>query len=292
MDNVEYETRMSLMSQWAESVRAELANLISKNPPQIVYHYTDTNGLLGMLESGCVWGTHVSRLNDSSEYHLGLEMVSDLVLKNMPISSRPLIEKALAKLQKVDTYIACYSTAHDLLSQWRAYSEASGGYCLGFATEEMVTVDDKLPLLEQVIYQKNTAESVLGKLLQEIDDFFTKNTFGEVEVGFILGMLQATLNNVACIIKHYKFEEEREFRHIYQPGATSLKLEAKFRHGSFGLTPYVEIHFLKEKRLPLKTVTIGPSKNFALEHTSLRALLSKHGYEDVEILYSEIPLRI
>lgn len=292
MDSAEYETKISIMNQWADSVRAELANLISKNPPQIVFHYTDINGLLGIIESGCVWATHVSRLNDSSEYLLGIKIVRDFVQRNMPRSSRPLIEKALSELKKVDTYIACYSTEHDLLSQWRAYSGSSVGYSMGFATGEMATLDDKLPPLEQVIYQKNIAESTLGKLLKEIDDFLNKNTFGEVEVGYILGMLQATLNNVACIIKHHKFEEESEFRHIYQPGATSLNLETNFRHGSFGLTPYVKIHFLKEKRLPLKTVTIGPCKDFVLENTSLKALLSKYGYEDVEVLNSEIPLRI
>lgn len=292
MDSAEYEAKISIMNQWADSVRAELANLISKNPPQIVYHYTDINGLLGIIESGYVWATHVSRLNDSSEYLLGTKIVRNFVQRNMPQSSRPLIEKALSELKKVDTYIACYSTKHDLLSQWRAYSGSSVGYSMGFATGEMATLDDKLPLLEQVIYQEHVAESILGKLLNELDNFLNKNTFGEVEVGYILGMLQATLNNVACIIKHHKFEEESEFRHIYQPGATSLNLKTNFRHGSFGLTPYVKIHFLKEKRLPLKTVTIGPCKDFVLETTSLKALLSKFGYEDVEVLNSEIPLRI
>ena len=292
MDSAVYETKISIMNQWANSVRTGLANLISKNPPKIVYHYTDINGLLGIIDSGCVWATHVSKLNDSSEYHLGIKVVRDFVKKNMPVSSRLLIEKALSKLNTVDTYIACYSTEDDILSQWRAYSGSSVGYSMGFATADIATLDDKLPLLEQVIYKNNMAESVLDKLLKDIDDFLNKNTFGEVEVGYLLGMLQATLNNVACIIKHHKFEEEKEFRHIYQPGATSLNLEPNFRHGCFGLTPYVKIHFQKENRLPLKTVTIGPCKDIELEYSSLKVLLSKNGYEDVEVIKSEIPLRI
>jgi hypothetical protein len=99
MNSAEYETKISIMNQWADSVRTELANLISKNPPQIVYHYTDINGLLGIIESDCIWATHVSRLNDSSEYLHGIKVVRDFVQKNMPTSSRPLIEKALAELQ-------------------------------------------------------------------------------------------------------------------------------------------------------------------------------------------------
>ncbi|MDP3013182.1 MAG: hypothetical protein Q8M92_02985, partial [Candidatus Subteraquimicrobiales bacterium] len=90
MDSAEYETKISIMNQWADSVRTELANLISKNPPKIVYHYTDINGLLGIIDSGCIWATHVSRLNDSSEYHHGIKVVRDFVQKNMPVSSSPL----------------------------------------------------------------------------------------------------------------------------------------------------------------------------------------------------------
>ncbi|MDD2391120.1 MAG: DUF2971 domain-containing protein [Desulfobacterales bacterium] len=291
MESTEYEIKISIMDQWADAVRAELVNLISKNPPQIIFHYTDIKGLIGTIESGCVWATHVSKLNDSSEYLLGIKIVKNFVQRNMPSSSRPLIEKALSEFKKVETYIACYSTEDDLLSQWRAYSGSSVGYSMGLATREMATLDDKLPPLEQVVYQKNVAESILGKLLKEIDNFLNKNTFGEVEVGYILGMLQATLNNVACIIKHHKFEEESEFRHIYQSGATSLNLETHFRHGNFGLTPYVKIHFLKEKRLPLKVVRIGPCKDPKTEIRTLKALLSKYGYEDVKIHPSEIPLR-
>lgn len=41
MDRAEYEAKLSIMSQWDDSIRTELAGLISKNPPQIVYHYTD-----------------------------------------------------------------------------------------------------------------------------------------------------------------------------------------------------------------------------------------------------------
>ena len=103
MDSAVYETKISIMNQWADSVRTELANLISKNPPQIIYHYTDINGLLGIIDSGSIWATHVSRLNDSSEYHHGIKVVRDFVQKNIPVSSKPLIEKALSELNTVDT---------------------------------------------------------------------------------------------------------------------------------------------------------------------------------------------
>lgn len=294
MENAEYESKISIMNQWSDTVRTELSNLISDNPPQIIYHYTDVNGLIGLITSGCIWATHVSRLNDSSEYLHGIQLVTEFVQNNIPDSSRPLIEKALAKLQSVDTYVASYSTKHDLLSQWRNYTGSRVGYSLGFATVEMAALDDKMPPLEQVIYKEDTAKSILTRLLHKVDEFLNVNghVFGEVEVFYLLGMVQATLNIIACIIKHHKFEEESEFRQFYQPGATSLELEPHFRQGCFGLTAYVKICFHEENRLPLRTVTIGPCQDFETEANSLKALLSRYGYNKIEIRKSEIPLRV
>jgi hypothetical protein len=104
-------------------------------------------------------------------------------------------------------------------------------------------------------------------------------------------MVGGTLANLACTIKHPKFEEENEYRQFYQPGATSLHLEKKFRNGRFGLTPYVEVPFIEEGRLSLKSVTIGPCQDAELEMYAVKTLLEKHSYMNVEVLVSEIPLR-
>lgn len=292
MDDNEYEGRISDLSQWAESVRVELARLISEHPAEIVYHYTDVAGLIGLITSGCVWATHVGKLNDASENRHGYEVVVNHVRANLPKSSKPLIERALSTLHSVDTYVACYSTQRDLLSQWRNYSGARVGYSLGFETRQMATLDDRMPLLEQVIYRDDIAKSVIDCLLGKVEKYFVCRSFGEVEVYGISGMVRAVLNIIACILKHRKFEEEREYRQIYQPGNTKLVLNTEFRQGQFGLTPYVKIEFLERNRLPLRTVTVGPCQDPEAESNALKILLSRYGYENVQVLASEIPLRM
>lgn len=292
MEQSEYEERFRKMEQWWESLRAELAAIISDSPPIVIYHYTDINGLLGMIETGKIWATHVSRLNDSSEYHHGIKVVADCVRNAIPASSKPLVEKILSEFRRVETYVASYSTKHDLLSQWRSYSGGKVGYCLGLATKGIATLDNSTPLLEPVIYKDGLAQQVISRMLSGVDEYLQNNQFGEVEVGFLLGMVGSTLANLACTIKHPKFEEENEYRQFYQPGATSLQLEKKFRNGRFGLTPYVEVPFIEEGRLPLKFVTIGPCQDAELEKYAVKTLLEKHSsYMNVEVLVSEIPLR-
>ena len=292
MEQSEYEERFKKMEQWWETLRSELVAIISESPPTIIFHYTDINGLLGMIATGKIWATHVSRLNDSSEYLHGIKVVADCVHNTMPVSSKPLVDKILSEFKKVETYVASYSTEHDLLSQWRSYSGGKVGYCLGLATNGIATLDHSTPLLEAVIYKDSLAQQVISKMVSRVDEYLQNNQFGEVEVNFLLGMVGGTLANLACTIKHPKFEEENEYRQFYQPGATSLQLENKFRNGRFGLTPYVEVPFIEEERLPLRSVTIGPCQDNELEIYTVKLLLEKHSYTNVEVLVSEIPLRV
>jgi hypothetical protein len=39
----------------------------SKSFPEVLYHYTDARGFLGIIESGILRATHISFMNDASE---------------------------------------------------------------------------------------------------------------------------------------------------------------------------------------------------------------------------------
>jgi hypothetical protein len=40
-----------------------------------LFHYTDANGLLGILRSRSLWATHFQSLNDTSEMHYAIKPV-------------------------------------------------------------------------------------------------------------------------------------------------------------------------------------------------------------------------
>ena len=109
MEQSEFEEKFVKMERWWETLRSELAAFISENPPTIIDHYTDINGLLGMISSGKIWGTHSSRLNDSSEYHHGIKVVADCLRAGMPDFSKQLVVKILSEFKKVETCVASYS---------------------------------------------------------------------------------------------------------------------------------------------------------------------------------------
>jgi hypothetical protein len=289
VESQEYDARTEKMKQWSQELTTKILEIVG-GYSQSIYHYTDTAGLVGILSTGKIWATHVAKLNDSTEYDYGFSLVEGFV-RNYSARSEALKEKAISDLIPRETYISCFSGTTDLLSQWRAYSGTNVGFCIGFNGTQLATLDSRMPLLEKVIYKKETAEAVVSLLMEEADAYPYNNDFGEVEVGYLLGTLAGLLNVTACIIKHPSFSEENEYRQIYQPGTTELELDVKHRTGQFGLTPYVEIG-MENGRLPIESITIGPCKEPDLEHTALDSLLFANGYEDVNVLYSAVPLRV
>jgi hypothetical protein len=128
--------------------------------PVKLYHYTDLDGLMGILNTGQLWATDVKFMNDMSEYDHANEMIktelSAMETEVLPLFDPPLpvnegiitaagaflrqskrraevIEMAehLILYQKgYRCYVSCFCDSGDLLRQWRAY--ASGGYSIEF----------------------------------------------------------------------------------------------------------------------------------------------------------------
>lgn len=212
MEQFEFDARIASMERWWKTVTQELVTIIFERPSVVIYHYTDINGLLGMVGTGKIWATHVSRLNDKSEYDHGIKVVADCVRNAMPSTSRPLVDKILSEFRRIETFVASYSTKSDLLSQWRSYSGGSVGYCLGLGTDGIATLDESTPLLEAVIYGDSKTQQIISKMVRRVEEYLGANKFGNVEVGYLLGMIGGTLANLACTIKHPKFGEESEYR--------------------------------------------------------------------------------
>lgn len=60
---------MSTENVIKRSFRREVLNsVLSETPPEILYHYTDQTGLLGIIQSREIWATHHQCLNDTQEF--------------------------------------------------------------------------------------------------------------------------------------------------------------------------------------------------------------------------------
>lgn len=130
----------------------------------LLYHYTTQDGLLGIIDSSCIWATHAGFLNDASEFKRGLGIVrhqldefrfnpSSVKMARQSTSpaeaelERVMVDnfrRALLVVDEVDVFVASFfdatksSTtnegrdAGDVLDQWRAYSKGNMGFSIGF----------------------------------------------------------------------------------------------------------------------------------------------------------------
>jgi hypothetical protein len=107
-----------------------------------MYHYTDVNGALGILQSGELWFTERAHLNDPVEISYGINIAHELFEKAIQNKSTIPRETALHLRGEHEFGLATYgfwvfsaSLHDDDLGQWRNYADDGRGVCLGFAID-------------------------------------------------------------------------------------------------------------------------------------------------------------
>ena len=113
---------------------------------QFVWHYTTGDALISIIESGTIYATQVSCLNDSTEVRYGENLLRDAFINlqdNCPHGegARQLLERILKanngendsrEKMPSDWFVACFSKEKDDLSQWRAYGGGENGFAIAF----------------------------------------------------------------------------------------------------------------------------------------------------------------
>jgi hypothetical protein len=122
--------------------------------PAELWHYTDANGLIGILKNGQIWATQVTCLNDTLEQrHFG-DLVHEAVKACRKQNTDPLLEplfriadEALETRDFTATgqFVACFSEAEDDLGQWRGYGGGECGYAIGFQSQGILEALNAVP---------------------------------------------------------------------------------------------------------------------------------------------------
>jgi hypothetical protein len=50
-----------------------------RNPPDLLFHYTTSQGLLGIVQTNNLWATNISYMNDTSELTLACRMTREIL---------------------------------------------------------------------------------------------------------------------------------------------------------------------------------------------------------------------
>lgn len=245
-----------------------------------LFHYTDANAVMKILEKQTLWLTNIQFLNDNTEYSHGIgKFLNPNTTTEQKPSSREArlkqhydkIIKLIINLGERNLGVCSFSNAGDLLSQWRGY----GRYAIEF---DKKILDDFLPGLLFECYYDEKEQEILAKDAKEI--LITKLA-GERDA------LNAAIHYVPTVwpliatFKNEGFYEEKEWRLIK---TKDEKDKYKFRVRNGILIPYFEIEFPVEA---IKRVWIGPMQNQELSKASVEMLL-KSLKQDIDNKFSKI----
>ena len=268
-----------------------------KNPATKLSHYTTLSGLEGIVKTKSLWASNASFLNDKAELTHALNASKKAIrLLSSEKALRawgPAIETAFDELKRglqAQSYVACFCSDDDNLSQWRGYGGAVQGVSLTFERASLTRrLKKDSAHLQQVIYAKlSTAQKLREALEAELRDI--------AELEEVLGAsdeedqqvdILARISRLLPKFKHLGFRDEREWRYVVQNDIPRGGMQ--FRVLQNKIVPYIEIG-TDETKLPISSIRIGPGTDQELTARSVETFMKAYGYE-IEVTLSQVPFR-
>lgn len=264
-------------------------------PGAMLYHYTDKKGMCGILNSGELWATRLTCLEDKGETkyppRVCCEYVGDRQKQEADARNCFLIElietmrRSEGIVHSLDEQVAaCLSMQTNLSSQWEAYADNGEGYALGFGSLELLTgfglrcedPDSAIEpnwILRRMLYECTAQRSILDELVDTIFDSPYFSDAGPNQFSKPLTAMAAYVFGVAAAgFKRPSFSSEHEVRATVanhrELALAGTQLPFKTRQEDIKYLP-VDVRDPDTGVMPLKEILIGPG----LEEEAARRLI-------------------
>lgn len=286
---------------------------ISIPPDTILWHYTNGQSLIAMLETMSIFSTQLSCLNDTTELRYGSNLFREALSAKRAIipeksAVSALLDGALDYFKEnpnfpaqavVPHFVACFSEERDDLSQWRAYGNGENGYAVGFRAGDLCCCSNAA--LVRINYDSALHHTLAQRAVDAMIDFFLEAVkkcapsdlakFGSE----FLEAWDASITMDAPLIKDPAFSKEREcrivkgfsfdeltnLRFLQKGSMMSRHLPLQPSNGQ-AATPY---------HLPIAEVIVGPCRHPQISRVSVDTILRQKGYPSGLVSVSKIPFQ-
>jgi len=247
----------------------------------VLWHYTTGAGLIGIIESGTLYSTQVSCLNDSSEIRYASSIFKNALLALLPkYSADESVASFLKKyLELIEDeperpnhapslyFVTCFSQQEDDLTQWRSYCGGENGYAIGFAASNLFGNPNST--LVRVNYNRTTHEKIAAEIAEATVDFFCDGLNNkraerpEKWAEEFLTFWDPSITRLAPLVKDPGFAAENEYRIVHELQKLELK-DMKILQKKTMMSRHLPLSFPAGPeawvpRLPLKKVIVGPA---------------------------------
>lgn len=268
-------------------------------------HYTNLQGLIGIVENNELWLSDHRFVNDELEYEYGkqvaLSTIAGIANSEGNTEFNVFLQKLLNSIQKPSgrgIYIGSMSLSPDKLDQWKGYGNNSESICIKFAGDfGLWNAGNSHPTHIQqhrVIYDEGEQTRLIRAIVQIFKDHFDE--FRQFDYPF-LNDLTWLIESQFILFKHPEYASENELRltianlnHILE----SKKPKHRIAKGM--VIPYISTKYISKdvtpplNRLPIRKIIVSPtSRSDLLE--SVKVFVANMGHTDVQVVGSRIKFR-
>lgn len=292
--------------------------------PEIIYHYTSSDGLHGILSSGILYFTDSLFLNDRSERKNFYQILE----QHLAYGKNPLYQalcrryfdrqdNIFCRLASVDPaeetacryFVLSCSQEQDSLPMWNYYTRGmhAAGYNLHFRTKLLLSQLSGNPLTmaltggqpilyRPVLYNETEKETCLRRLLQAFSVKW-KAMDSEEERRWLLEALDRCFEKMSLFYKDKAFSHEREVRVVVPTNNRQIqkvlreeKAEIyRFREVRGAQVPFLALDVLEKGRV-IAGVTAGPALGKEMAVKGVEYMLQHYGFPKT-CKVSSVPLR-
>ncbi len=273
-------------------------------PEQLVWHYTNDAGLLGILQSATLFATQVAFLNDNRETRYATELFHTMLRETIAEreddpTAVSFFEKVLKFTEEDPTsplqgiskfFITSFSGHEDDVAQWDRYSRHHG-YAIGFKARGLNREPNST--LYKVVYEPDKQRTAAKQLVDATYDFYREGLTGERQTNpdqwaedFFLAW-DEWIYKLAPLAKDLRWSTENEFRLVHELKIAELP-QVRFAQKGTTLARYLALgtpSWMKSRQplLPIGKILVGPGNDRHFTAISVRLLLDQMGYIGVPV---------
>lgn len=269
----------------------------------ILYHYTKSNGINGIINHNCFWATKSDFLNDPNEFsHIQgiIDEVCQENIKNMKWKEMFLKDSIYSEKEKKREYfVLSFSKCRDSITMWSEFGNKTG-YNIGFRSSEIIArIEEAAEIAyhglvvydtkkQKQLIRRNLCTYLPNLLRMPLDDILESGSKDRQDSNYLKACrkFQKMAEVYAMFFKQEGFSEEQEYRFIFRRQKDTA---VYFRAKDGFMLPYIEIP-LSEKNLPVEEIMIAPQNHIDLAKNGMEYMLQAKGYK-AEVSLSNIKLR-
>lgn len=265
------------------------------SPPKNLFHYTSTNGLIGIISNKTIWATHTEFLNDKKEIIQAINQTKNAIenirrKESFTSEEKMLLDEMHSRVGSAARriYVCSFSELADSLPQWRAYGDSGVCYAIGFPSCHLQNVAEEQSFkLVKCIYdhslQYRICSEIVWYYITEFRNAFSANSDYEKLINDIVWKFYQNIARIGGVMKHPAFKEEQEWR-IISGVIEETRGAVSFRAGKEGLVPHYNFNLVSDKYPDLAkpngvptVIRLGPSIGEGhYNQTALQFFVSTH----------------